>query len=33
MFDAITQVVFTNAFLDVAWVLLPQPCLDALAYN
>lgn len=33
MLDAITQVVFTNAFLDVAWVLLPQECLNALAYN
>lgn len=31
--DAITQVLFTNAFLDVAWVLLPPECLDALAYN
>ena len=31
--DAITQVVFTNAFLDVAWVLLPPECLDALTYN
>lgn len=32
MFDAITQVVFTNAFLDVAWVLLPPECLEGLAY-
>ena len=31
--EAIMQVVFTNAFLDVAWVLLPQPCLEGLAYN
>lgn len=31
--EAITQVVFTNAFLDVAWVLLPQACLEGLAYN
>lgn len=30
--EAIMQVVFTNAFLDVAWVLLPQECLEALAY-
>lgn len=33
MKDAITKVVFTNAVLDVAWVLLPQECLNALAYN
>lgn len=33
MLDAITQVVFTNAFLDVAWVLLPPECLEGLAYN
>lgn len=31
--DAITQVVLTNAVLDVAWVLLPQECLNELAYN
>lgn len=31
--DAITQVVFFNSFLDVAWVLLPPECLEGLAYN
>lgn len=31
--EAVMQVVFWNSVLDVAWVVLPQPCLDALAYN
>ena len=31
--DAVFQVMFLNAVLDVVWVLLPQECLDALAYN
>lgn len=29
---AAIQVMFTNALLDQAWVLLPQSCLEALAY-
>ena len=33
MMEAAIQVEFWNAVLDVAWVLLPQECLDALAYN
>lgn len=29
---AAIQVAFTNALLDQLWVLLPQPCLEALTY-
>lgn len=31
--EAAMQVAFFNGLLDVAWVLLPQECLNALAYN
>ena len=31
--EAVMQVVFWNSVLDAAWVLLPQECLNALAYN
>lgn len=31
--EAAMQVEFWNAVLDAEWVLLPQECLNALAYN
>lgn len=31
--EAVMQVVFWNSVLDVAWAVLPQECLNALAYN
>lgn len=30
--DAVVQVTFWNAVLDVAWPLLPAECLEVLAY-